>query len=158
VSAVADQYVYRHRVTFDETNLVGNVYFAHYLHWQGHCREHFLADHAPAVLGELESGLALVTVSCSAEFYAESLAFDRIEVRMALKAVAGNRIAMTFDYVRQRDDGDDLLARGAQTVACMRRGADGLEPAPVPEQLRLALGRFAAAGDGQKRMATGAQP
>ena len=31
--------------TFDETNLVGNVYFAHYLHWQGHCRESFLADH-----------------------------------------------------------------------------------------------------------------
>ena len=26
---------YEHVVTFDETNLVGNVYFAHYLHWQG---------------------------------------------------------------------------------------------------------------------------
>jgi enediyne biosynthesis thioesterase len=146
-----EHYVYRHRVTFDETNLVGNVYFAHYLHWQGHCREHFLADHAPAVLAELDSGLALVTVSCSAEYYAESRALDRIEVRMALAALAGNRIAMTFDYVRPRDTGEELLARGAQTVACMRRGGYGLEPATVPDGLRAALARFAtpvAAGEG----------
>ena len=137
-------YRYRHVVPFDETNLVGNVYFAHYLHWQGHCREHFLADHAPAVLGELENGLALVTVSCSAEYYAESVALDRIEVRMTLRALAGNRIAMDFDYLRAREAGDDLLARGAQTVACMRRGRSGLEPAAIPDELRLALARFSA--------------
>ena len=60
-----EAYLHRHRVTFDETNLVGNVYFAHFLHWQGHCREHFLADHAPGVLGALADGLALVTVNCA---------------------------------------------------------------------------------------------
>jgi enediyne biosynthesis thioesterase len=137
-----EHYVYRHRVTFDETNLVGNVYFAHYLHWQGHCREHFLADHAPTVLDALDAGLALVTLGCSAEFYAESRALDRIEVRMALDALAGNRIAMSFDYVRLGDAGDELLARGTQTVACMWRGEHGLEPSPVPDQLRDALSRF----------------
>ena len=137
-----EQYVYRHRVTFDETNLVGNVYFAHYLHWQGHCREYFLAEHAPAVLAALDGGLALVTVGCAAEFYAESRALDQVEVRMALDALAGNRIVMSFDYVRPRADGDELLARGTQTVACMRRGDGGLEPAPVPEELRAALTRF----------------
>ena len=40
---------YEHVVTFAETNLVGNVYFAHYVGWQGACREHFLAAHAPEV-------------------------------------------------------------------------------------------------------------
>ncbi|WP_345626560.1 acyl-CoA thioesterase [Rugosimonospora acidiphila] len=148
-----EQYVYRHLVTFDETNLVGNVYFAHYLHWQGHCREHFLAEHAPAVLAELDDGLALVTVNCSADFYAESRAFDRVEVRMVLETLASNRIAMSFDYVRTREDGDELLARGTQTVACMRRGAYGLEPAPVPDELRQALARFGAAtpaGEGRR--------
>jgi enediyne core biosynthesis thioesterase len=144
VSAVAEHYVYRHRVTFDETNLVGNVYFAHYLHWQGHCREHFLADHAPSVLRALGDTLALVTLQCSAEYYAESVAFDRIELRMSLKALTGNRIAMGFDYVRLDDAGEELLARGAQTVACMRRGEHGLEPAAVPDDLQAALAKFGA--------------
>ena len=33
---------YRHVVSFEETNLVGNVYFANHLSWQGRCRELFL--------------------------------------------------------------------------------------------------------------------
>ena len=142
-----DHYVHRHRVTFDETNLVGNVYFAHYLHWQGHCREHFLADHAPGVLGALDVGLALLTVDCSAEFFAESRAFDEIEVHMVLERISGNRLTMCFDYLRTAPGPAELLARGRQTVACMRRGRDGLEPTPVPDELRRALARFATAAE-----------
>ncbi|MFI2710755.1 acyl-CoA thioesterase [Micromonospora sp. NPDC018662] len=136
-------YVHRHVVTFDETNLVGNVYFAHYLHWQGHCREHFLAEHAPGVVGALADGLALVTVDCHADFYAEGNAFDEIEVRMTLDRLDGPRIAMSFDYVRTRPGPPGLLAQGRQTVACMRRGAHGLEPVEVPSELREALSRYA---------------
>lgn len=137
-----EHYTYRHRVTFDETNVVGNVYFAHYAHWQGHCREHFLADHAPGVLARLADGLALVTVDCAVDFYAEGRAFDEIEVRMMLDREAGSRIGMCFDYVRTAPGPEELLARGRQTVACMRRGAGGLEPVPVPDELRRALSRY----------------
>jgi enediyne core biosynthesis thioesterase len=137
-----DHYTYRHRVTFDETNLVGNVYFAHYLHWQGHCREHFLAEHAPGVLAAVGEGLALMTVDCAADFYAESRAFDEIEVRMVLERLAGSRITMCFDYLRTAPGAVELLARGRQTVACMRRGGHGLEPVPVPDELRRALTRY----------------
>jgi enediyne biosynthesis thioesterase len=135
-------YVYRHRVTFDETNLVGNVYFAHYLTWQGHCREHFLADHAPGLLAELRAGLALATVGCAAEFYVEGFAGDVVEVHMTLEHITGNRIGMGFDYRR----GADLLARGDQTIACMRRTASGLETAEIPAELRRALRPYAASG------------
>jgi enediyne core biosynthesis thioesterase len=138
-----NSYLYRHTVTFDETNLVGNVYFAHYLHWQGHCREHFLAEHAPSVIAALSGELALVTVDCSADFYAEAFAFDDIEVRMMLDGIDGHRIAMCFDYVRVGLGAATLLARGRQTVACMRRGEYGLEPIAVPAELRTALGRYA---------------
>jgi enediyne biosynthesis thioesterase len=138
-----DYYTYRHRVTFDETNIVGNVYFAHFLHWQGHCREHFLADNAPGMLAALSDGFALVTVDCSAEFYGESHAFDRIEVRMVLERMAGNRITMCFDYLRTDPAPFVLLARGRQIVACMRRGDYGLEPTAVPDELHRALTPFA---------------
>ena len=138
-------YIYCHRVTFDETNIVGNVYFAHYLHWQGHCREHFLAEHAPGVLADLSTGLALATVRCSAEFYSESSALDVIEVHMTLEHITGNRIGMGFEYRRPGAQAG-LLARGSQTVACMRRTSQGLEIATVPAELRLALAPFAASG------------
>ena len=135
----AAAYRHRHVVTLDETNLVGNVYFAHYLHWQGHCREHFLAECAPGVLAQLQSGeLAMATVSCAMDFYTECFALDEIHVAMTLNALSGNRIVMDFEFRR----GPVLTARGSQTVACMRRTGDGLEPVAIPEELGRALGDY----------------
>lgn len=132
-------YSYRHVVTLDETNVVGNVYFAHYLHWQGHCRERFLAEHAPAVLKSLCAGeLVMVTVSCAMTYFAECFALDEVEVQMALRAASGNRIVMDFDY---RRDGT-LAAQGTQTVACMRRSGESVVPIEIPEELTLALEAF----------------
>jgi enediyne biosynthesis thioesterase len=133
-------YRYRHQVTFDETNLVGNVYFAHYLHWQGHCRELFLADHAPGTLAALNSGeLALVTVCCAMNFYGECFALDVIDVTMRLEGAEGNRITMDFEFSR----GDTTVATGTQTVACMRRQDGRMEPVRPPEDLRTALEEYA---------------
>ncbi|GGM24418.1 MULTISPECIES: acyl-CoA thioesterase [Micromonospora] len=141
---MAVAYVHSHRVTFDETNLVGNVYFAHYLHWQGHCREHFLAEHAPGVLAALDDGLALVTLECSARFYAEGRAMDQVEIRMELDHLNGHRVAMCFDYVRVAPGPAQLIAQGNQSIACMRRGPAGLEPVRVPQELQAALTRYQA--------------
>src|SRR5437899_11945236 len=77
-------YEYQHIVGFEETNLVGNVYYVNHLRWQGRCREMFLRDHAPEVLTELEQGLALVTTRCSCEYAAELLAFESVIVRLRL--------------------------------------------------------------------------
>lgn len=136
-------YVHRHRVTFDETNVVGNVYFAQYLHWQGHCREMFLAEHAPGVVADLQAGrLALVTVSCSADFYAELFAMDVVEVHMSLRSSSGNRVEMSFDYLRD----SALVARGHQGVACMERSATAMVPIPVPVELDDALRAYRPVG------------
>lgn len=130
------EYTLRHRVMFDETNVVGNVYFAHYLHWQGHCREDFLAEHAPGVLRDVRSGeLALATVSCSMEYYAECYALDQIEIGMTLRGSRGNRVEMNYEFRR----GGQLVARGAQSVSCMRRSDNGMLPVRVPVELSKAL-------------------
>src|SRR5262245_15222000 len=95
---------YHHIVTLDETNLVGNVYFAHFFHWQGHCREHFLAQHAPGVLSAIQRGeLAMVTVSSSMNYYAECFALETIDVVMTLRTSKGNRLAMDFEFRRRSD-------------------------------------------------------
>ena len=132
-------YEYRHVVGFEETNLVGNVYYANHVRWQGRCREMFLREHAPEVLADLERDLALVTVSVSCEYLAELRAFEEVAIRMRLAALVQNRLTLGFEYRRIDQGGETLVARGEQVVACMRRVGERLAPTPVPETLRDAL-------------------
>jgi enediyne biosynthesis thioesterase len=135
-------YEYRHIVSFEETTLVGNVYYVNHIRWQGICREFFIREHAPAVLEELRNGLSLVTVRCSCDYFAEVLPFDEIIVRMRLAAIRQNRITMTFEYVRGGPSGLEVVATGEQQVACMRGQGDKLVAAPIPEVLTAALRAF----------------
>jgi enediyne core biosynthesis thioesterase len=132
-------YELSHVVGFEETNLVGNVYYLNYLRWQGRCREMFLRDHAPDVLTALENGFAIVTVKCSCEYLAEVSAFDEVLVRMRLGGMAQNRLTLLFEYWQRRSDGEGLVARGEQQIACMQREGRALVAAPIPETLRNAL-------------------
>lgn len=131
-----------HLVTFADTNLVGNVYFVNYLAWQGECRERFLAEHAPGVALRLTDDLVLVTVSCECEYFAELYALDLVEVRMTLRHIDDNKIAMDFDYYRLGHGPAQLVARGGQIVACMSRTDGAVAPIAVPDELRAALDRY----------------
>lgn len=132
-------YEYRHIVGFEETNLIGNVYYANHVRWQGRCREMFLRDRAPAIIEALKYGLVMVTTRVSCEFMAELVAFDEVILRMRLGELAQNRITMNFEYWR----GEELVARGEQQVACMQREGEQVVPVPVPPQLREALKEYA---------------
>jgi enediyne core biosynthesis thioesterase len=134
-------YEYRHVVGFAETSLAGNVYYVNHLHWQGRARELFLREYAPQVLAELEQGLALITLRCSCDYLAELKAFDEVTVRMSLGSMTQNRIAMRFEYWREGTQ-PELVARGEQEIACMRRQAEGMVPTPIPKSLREALAPF----------------
>jgi enediyne biosynthesis thioesterase len=139
-------YEYRHVVGFEETNLVGNVYYVNPLRWQGRCREMFLRDHAPEVLDELSHGLALATVRISCDYLAELFAFDEVAVRMRLGGVMQNRITLLFEYWRlagAAPNGEELAARGEQVVACMRREGERTVPTAIPVALREALKPYA---------------
>jgi enediyne biosynthesis thioesterase len=132
-------YEYRHVVSFAETNLVGNVYFTNHLKWQGLCREMFLRDRAPEVIQELQQDLALVTVRVSCEYLAELNVFDEVVIRMVQTALTQNRVTMRFEYWRQNGEREELIARGEQQVACMRRNGEAVVPAPFPKALQAAL-------------------
>lgn len=132
-------YEYRHVVGFEETNLVGNVYYASHVRWQGRCREMFLREHAPEILKQLGEGLCLITTRCSCEYFAELSAFDEVLIRMRLGALAQNRVTMSFDYWRVANGDEELVARGEQQIACMLRKGAGMEAVPVPRVLQEAL-------------------
>lgn len=135
---------YRHVVGFEETNLVGNVYYVNHLRWQGRAREMFLRQYVPEILAELDQDLALVTLQCSCQYLGELRAFDQVVIRMFLSAIAQNRIAMRFEYWREGVK-DELVGRGEQEIACMRRQGEQLLPSSIPAALQEVLAEFAEA-------------
>jgi len=139
-------YELRHTVGFEETNLVGNVYYVNYLRWQGRCREMFLKEKAPSVLEEVRVDLKLFTLKVECEFFAEITAFDELSVRMQLEELTQTQIQFSFDYVQLTPEGlENLVARGRQRIACMRGENMATAPTRVPEQLRDALAPYAQA-------------
>ena len=135
-----DYYEYRHTVGFEETNIVGNVYYVNYLRWQGRCREMFLKELAPDVLADLQDDLKLFTLKVDCEFFAEITAFSELSIRMRLIDLAQTQVEFGFDYVRLDPDGSEvLIARGRQRIACMRGPNTRTVPTRVPEPLVKAL-------------------
>ncbi|MDL4820296.1 acyl-CoA thioesterase [Actinomadura opuntiae] len=137
-------YEYLHTVGFEETNLVGNVYYVNYLSWQGRCREMFLKQRAPAVLDDLNRDLKLFTLRVDCEFFAEITAFDELSIRMRLLELAQTQLEFGFDYVRLDGGADTLVARGRQRVACMRGPNGRTVPARIPDALARALQPYTA--------------
>ncbi len=138
-----DYFEYRHTVGFEETNLVGNVYYVNYLRWQGRCRELFLKEKAPDVLADVQDDLKLFTLKVECEFFAEITAFDELSIRMRLSELGRTQLEFTFDYVKVAGDGaETLVARGRQRIACMRGPNTATVPTRVPEELREALAPY----------------
>jgi enediyne biosynthesis thioesterase len=132
-------YEYPYVVGFEDTNVVGNVYYANHIRWQGRCREMFLRDHAPKMLEEIEHGLALVTLRVSCEYFLELGAFDELVIRMRLAELLQNRMTLVFEYWLNNDGAEQLAARGEQELACMLRQDDQLEAVHWPPVLVEAL-------------------
>jgi enediyne biosynthesis thioesterase len=142
LSGAQRSYRYRHRISFEETNLMGNVYFARHVAWQGRVRELFLLEHAPGVLRQLDGALRLVTLNVTCEYFAELRALDEVEISMSLAYQRQHRIGLAFEYTLLGAGGETLAARGTQEVGCMEQTGTGLVPCAVPKDLSNALDGF----------------
>ncbi|GAA2728074.1 acyl-CoA thioesterase [Actinocorallia aurantiaca] len=138
---MGDAYEYRHIVTIEDTDLLGNVNYVNYIRWQGRARELFLRDYTPDVVAGFADGVRLLTVSCHCDYLRELRVFDEVVVRMRQGELGQTQSVMTFEYWRQLPDGgEELVATGEQRIACVTAGADGhLVPARFPESMRRVL-------------------
>lgn len=136
------RFEYLHMVSFEETNLIGNVYFSNYLKWQGICRERFLQEKAPGVLEDIQGGLALVTLSCSCNYLGELMAFDKVRICMYLVAVQQNKVKMRFEYLKVSNEGEYLVAEGLHEIGFFMRKEESLTPIKVPSYIHDELGVY----------------
>jgi enediyne biosynthesis thioesterase len=132
---------YRLAVSFSDTNVVGNVYFANYFLWQGKCREEFLRVYAPGVLQDFRSGCGMVTQECSCVFHHETFAFEEIVIRMRLERLTWTGVTMGFEYFRLEPTGLRMLVAEGRQAAAWVNAQHKL--AMFPRYLYEAIGRFA---------------
>ncbi len=103
-------------VSFQDTNVVGNVYFAQYFAWQGKCREAFLREHTPQILDDFKAGFGIITKDAQCQFVREARAFDELLIEMFLDDLTPLSVTMRFDYYRRESTGRVLLAQGSQST------------------------------------------
>ncbi len=123
-------YQHRHLVTFGDTNIVGNVYFANYFHWQGACREALMAETYPEFANDLRRGFGLITEFAHIDFLQESRLFDKVVVCMTVSDLSRTRIEFEFEFTREKDS--VLLARGKQAVVWINQQH---RPSLMPDKL-----------------------
>ncbi|MDQ1005669.1 enediyne biosynthesis thioesterase [Streptomyces sp. V4I23] len=125
--------------TTGDTNMVGNVYFATFIKWQGMCRELCLVEHAPKFLQELDGEISALTESTSCKYLDEVWVGDRVSVRMSIPWIRLHLMPLEFSYYRITEAGEQLVATGEQMIACMRKDGRTFRPGPWPPEM-IALG------------------
>jgi enediyne biosynthesis thioesterase len=133
-------FVYCHVVSFEETNIVGNVYYARFVSWQGRCREIFLKERVPELINTLGQTFRLVTLRVTCDFFDDVNVFDEIEIWMRLAHLRQHKIGLNFDYRRVGPGREGSVARGFQEIACVDVSSSA--PLQVPALLRSALQEF----------------
>lgn len=115
-------YFYEHSfvTTFEETNVVGNIYFANFVVWQGKCREMFMHEYCRDVIEEINEGLKLITLDVSCQYIDQLYAFDEVVMHMNVEVAGAHRMMMNFKYYAQKDGERRLVCIGSQGAAAMK--------------------------------------
>ena len=104
--------------------MVGNVYVANYIRWQGKVREQVLADNAPEVLAELRNGSELCTATANCRYHHALSPCGKASIEMSWDQQEENAALMMCDYFREAEDRRERVAGG--------RGVYGFRQSTVP--------------------------
>lgn len=122
---------FRKTIYLQETNLMGNVYFANYFAWQGAAREEFMRHLLSPEMGLSE--YKMVTTFAAIKFLRELTLFDEILIHVYLSRADRFRMELLFHFHFQDALRQEPVATGKQTVAFVK--ADG-KMAAIPDVLR----------------------
>lgn len=115
--------------TYDDTNSVGNVYFANYVRWVGKARELFFNACMPAF--ELETTRYYVlTKSFQHDFRREIAEFETATIRIRIASHNRKFVTLGHEIVSERHG---LLGRGEQDLMFVDR--ESFKPLDIPADI-----------------------
>lgn len=96
-----------------ESNLVGNIYYANYYHWQNRVLERFFQALAPGLYTQAGCQGEFVCLRSEISHLREAMPFDAIEVVMALQQLYSCGLRLQFDFFKVEPNGQrNKLAHG----------------------------------------------
>lgn len=105
------------RVRYQETDGQGRVHHANYLTWFELGRVELLRAAGHSYRELEEAGIFLVVAEVSIRYYLPAVFDDTLRLRTTTVRAKGARIEHRYEVLR----GDDRLAEGTTTVACIDR-------------------------------------
>lgn len=94
----------RFKTTLEDSNLVGNIYFANYPKWLGRVIDSYFYKLIPDYFSGIGQRGELLCLNCEIEHLREAMPFDNIVVCMYLERLFECGMDMYFEYYKLRDD------------------------------------------------------
>ena len=107
------------RVTFQDTNIVGNVYFLTFFRWQSECRDAWLRSAMPDVWDRLRTGDARLHVSNWSNRFEDAVGAtigDRISVILQAQSQDQDSVLLSMEVFRHDGLSRSRLASGSMTL------------------------------------------
>jgi acyl-CoA thioester hydrolase len=119
-------------VSYGETDAMGVVYYANYLHWFEKARGKFIRDHGMSYRDVEERGILLPVREARCRYVRPARYDDEVRVRVGVGQ--WGRASLTFVYeIYGPPDGSQLLATGETQHACVTAAG---RPVAVPAWLK----------------------
>lgn len=123
--------------SLQDSNLVGNIYFANYYTWQARLIDQYLYGLIPQTFRAMGALGALRCVATRVDHLVDAMPFDTIEVSLSLDALHECGVTFGFDYFRVQPDGSrQKLAVGRQECLWITRQTGVSHPGALPAALR----------------------
>lgn len=126
--------------TMSESNIVGNVYFSTFFHWQGAQRDRFLHRLLPGYFASRGTEGELLPIASRVKNLRDVFPLDEVEAVMSLRALDTRAVRLGFEFFRLGGSHAEKLAVAELDSVWVVRGKDGrLESSALPERLVEAL-------------------
>jgi acyl-CoA thioesterase FadM len=95
------------QTTLEDSNLIGNIYFANYSKWLGRTVDLFFYDLIPEVFKGTGDKGELLCLNCEIEHLREAMPFDKVIVKMYLDTLYESGLDLYFEYYRLNIDSSE---------------------------------------------------
>lgn len=104
--------VYYLEPTLEDTNIVGNIYYASYIRWQGKAREKIVKNLFKDNLEFIFSNFKMITREVKHKYIKEAKLYETIKIELEYKT---KDIITTLNF-KFFDSNNELLGKGSQKI------------------------------------------
>jgi YbgC/YbaW family acyl-CoA thioester hydrolase len=129
-------FTYPRLVQFSETDLAGIAHFANFFRWMEEAEHAYFRSVGLSVrteYQEMEIGWPRVSTAC--EFFAPARFEDQLQIAVRIVKMGDKSISWEIEFSRA----GTRLALGKATTVCCIWSNKGLQPIPIPPEIRLKL-------------------